>query len=174
MDRRTVQYYDDNAAAVYARHNAAKTGVSKYFNVAFPPGSEVLDIGAGSGRDMGILMREPHDVYGVEPSESLRQLAVSNAPELAGRFYSGSLPGLSAILDRQFDGILCSAVFMHIPEEEHFDAACEIRNLLKPHGRLLLSVPRSRPDLDEESRTSLAGSLHRQFRNHSNRYSNVL
>ena len=152
MDRRTVQYYDDNAEAVYARHNAAKTGVSKYFNVAFPPGSEVLDIGAGSGRDMGILMREPHDVYGVEPSESLRQLAVSNAPELAGRFYSGSLPGLSAILDRQFDGILCSAVFMHIPEEEHFDAACEIRNLLKPHGRLLLSVPRSRPDLDAESR----------------------
>ena len=25
MDRRTVQYYDDNAEAVYARHNAAKT-----------------------------------------------------------------------------------------------------------------------------------------------------
>src|SRR5206468_5177568 len=120
------------------------------------------------------LMREPHDVYGVEPSESLRQLAVSNAPELAGRFYSGSLPGLSAILDRQFDGILCSAVFMHIPEEEHFDAACEIRNLLKPHGRLLLSVPRSRPDLDAESRTSLAGSLHRRFRNRSNCSSNVL
>jgi SAM-dependent methyltransferase len=151
MDGRTVQYYIENAEAVYARHRAAKAGVAKYFKLAFPPRSEIFDIGAGSGQDMGILINEDYDAYGVEPSEPLRQLVLSNAPQLAGRIYAGCLPGLS-LLDRKFDGILCSAVFMHIPKEEHFDAACEIRDHLKPNGRFLLSVPRSRPDLDVEDR----------------------
>lgn len=53
----------------------------------------------------------------------------------------GGLPHLDEIPERSFDGILCSAVLMHIPEERLFDSAFEIRRILKPGGRLLVSLP---------------------------------
>jgi SAM-dependent methyltransferase len=127
--------------------------------VAFAAGSVVLDIGAGSGRDMDILIREECEAYGAEPSARLREVTEARLPHLAGRIYAGSLPGLSRMIDRKFDGILCSGVFMHIPEEEHFDAAFDIRNPLKSNGRLLLSVTGDRQGLDD-SRRDEYGRLH--------------
>jgi hypothetical protein len=47
---------------------------------------------------------------------------------------------------------LCAAVFHHIPREQQFDAAGDIRCLLKPNGRLLISVPRDRPGIDASGR----------------------
>ena len=152
MDPRTAQYYDENAEAVFARHQSVPSPVARYLKLAFPPGAEVLDIGAGSGRDVQTLIREQYAAYGVEPCEPLRRIAIEHDPLLEGRLTGGSLPGLSSQIDRKFDGIICSAVFMHIPAEQHFDAAFDIRNLLRSHGRLILSVPRTRPEVDAQGR----------------------
>jgi len=152
MDQRTVQYYDDNAEHYFELYQRSESGVAKYFRLAFPPGSEVLDIGAGSGRDMGLLVREGCEPYGTEPSARLRDLAAAHLPDLAGRIYGGALPRLSQQIDRKFDGILCAAVLQHVPEEQLFDAAFDIRNLLKPGGRLLISFPKDRPGLDASGR----------------------
>ncbi len=159
MDSRTVQYYDDNAETLFARYQAAGIGIARYFKLAFLPGSAVLDIGAGAGRDMDILIREDYEAYGAEPSPRMREVTQARLPHLAGRIYSGSLPGLSRQIETKFDGILCSGVFMHIPEEEQFDATFDIRNLLRPNGRLLLSVTGDREGLDA-SRRDAQGRLH--------------
>lgn len=151
MDPRTIQYYDEHAEEVFALYEGAESGPARYFRLAFPPGAEILDIGAGSGRDLGILIRENYDAYGAEPSPRLWALAM-RIPERAGRIYDGALPGLSRQIGRKFDGVLCAAVFQHIPREQQFDAAFDIRNLLKPSGRLLLSVPKERPGIDASSR----------------------
>jgi hypothetical protein len=82
----------------------------------------------------------------------LRDLATANLPRLAGRIYAGGLPGLAAQINHKFDGILCAAVFQHIPQEQQFDAAFDIRNLLKPNGRFLLSFPKDRPGIDASGR----------------------
>ena len=42
---------------------------------------------------------------------------------------------------------------MHITDDKIFDAVFTIKNNLKVNGRLLLSVPVERPDLDDESRS---------------------
>ena len=152
MDSRTIRFYDENAESVFARYESVRSPVEKHFRLAFAPGTEILDIGAGSGRDLRELIREGYSAGGVEPSEPLRRRAIQRDPSLDTLLIDGSLPGLSARLNRKFDGILCSAVFMHIPEDQHFDAALDIRNLLKPRGRLLLSIPRTRTDVGEDRR----------------------
>ena len=151
MDSRTIQYYDDHADELFALYTESESGPAKYFKVAFPPGSEILDIGAGSGRDLGILIHEQYEAYGAEPSPRLRSLALQ-VQGLEGRIYEGALPDLSGRIGRKFDGILCSAVFQHIPREQQFDAAFDIRNLLKSNGRLLLSFPKDRPGIDASGR----------------------
>ena len=141
MDARTLRYYDQNAEEVCRRYEQAGSGIARYFATAFPRDSRILDIGVGSGRDLNTLVEESYQAYGVEPSPGLRAEARRLHPHLAERIFAGGLPDLPDDLGEQYDGILCSAVFMHIPVEAHFDAAFALRRLLHPHGRLLLSVP---------------------------------
>ena len=41
---------------------------------------------------------------------------------------------------------------MHLPEQQLFDAAYNIRPVLKQHGRLLLSIPLVRTDVNQAGR----------------------
>jgi SAM-dependent methyltransferase len=152
MDTKTIQYYDENAELHFQMYQDAPSGPAKYFEIAFAPGCEVLDIGTGSGRDMALLMSSGYKPFGVEPSGRFRALAEARFPRLAGRIWAGALPGLSAQFNRKFDGILCAAVFQHIPEEQQLEAAVDMRNLLNPGGRLLLSFPKDRPGIDASGR----------------------
>jgi len=43
-------------------------------------------------------------------------------------------------------------VLMHVPDAELFDAVFALRKLLKPFGRLLISLPLARDDLLEGDR----------------------
>jgi SAM-dependent methyltransferase len=151
VDPKTIQYYDDHSNELFAVYSCTDSGPAKYFKVAFPPGSEILDIGTGSGRDLCTLIHEKYEAYGAEPSPRLRGLALQ-IPALEDRIWEGALPELAAQIGRKFDGILCSAVFQHIAREKQFDAAFDIRNLLKPNGRLLLSIPKDRPGIDASDR----------------------
>jgi SAM-dependent methyltransferase len=152
MDSRTLEYYGVNAAEVFDKYDKAQRGISRYFQVSFPVGTRILDIGAGSGRDMRQLLEEGYDVYGVEPCDELRNITIAKYPELSQRLSSGYLPDIEMPSIDKFDGILCSAVLMHIPSERLFDAAFSIRRLLKNGGRLLISMPYSRDDIDNTNR----------------------
>lgn len=146
MDASTARFYEDNAQDIASRYESVGSPVAKYFPLAFLPGARVLDIGAGSGRDLAHLIKSGYDAYGVEPTDGLRAAAEAAHPELAGRLASSALPELGMPFDGKFDGVLCSAVLMHVPDHQLFDAALAIRALLNPHGRLLLSLPLSRGD----------------------------
>ncbi len=155
MDAQTLSYYDTFASEIAERYDRVKGGgVDAFFPLAFSPGMRVLDVGAGSGRDVRILLNMGVDAYGVEPSGRLRAATLQQHPELVGRLEHGELPKLEEPFGGQFDGILCSAVLMHLPREEMFDAAVALRNVLKDDGRLLVSIPADRPDIDEHYRDS--------------------
>lgn len=147
MDEQTMNYYQDNASEIFEIYEQAKTGIAQFFATAFPHGAKVIDLGAGSGRDMQILLDMGYDVSGVEPSDALRKLAIEKHQALVGRLEKGQLPKLPEKYNNSFDGVLCSAVLMHIPKEYFFDTALAIKRILKQNGRLLVSIPSSGQDL---------------------------
>lgn len=155
-DLPTATYYNDYAAELFERYESIDSRIADYFAVSFPTGSSIMDVGAGSGRDLNALLSMGYDAYGIEPSESLRNLAIAKTPELEHRLFAGALPGIQHAV--AYDGVLCSAVFMHIPQTDQVEALISLRNLLKPGGRLLMSIPSSRPDIGDDQR-DLEGRL---------------
>ncbi|RYF17875.1 MAG: methyltransferase domain-containing protein [Comamonadaceae bacterium] len=154
MDPKTLAYYETFGEQLALRYETVPSPVSQFFRVAFPEGVRILDVGAGSGRDLAALSAAGYDAFGVEPSSTFREAAFATHPELAGRIVDGSLPHIGTPHGGNFEGILCSAVLMHLGEADLFDAAFALRGLLKKGGRLLLSLPRNRTDILADGRDS--------------------
>ncbi len=152
MDEQTRLYYATHAPEVADYYDRWPSALSAHLRLAFAPGARVLDIGAGSGRNLAALCALGYDVYGVEPSPEMREQALQRHPSLRDRLLPGQLPKLGEPFGGSFDGVLCSAVLMHLPPEHLPAAARAIRKVLVDDGALLLSVPHTRPGLDAEHR----------------------
>jgi SAM-dependent methyltransferase len=138
---------DDRTRAFYAHYandlagEAARSAMSRHFEAAFAPGTRILDVGCGSGRDLAALHAMGFDAWAVEPSAAMRAVAASRHPALAGRVVDAALPRLGEPFGGAFDGVVCSAVLMHLRADELAAALRALRAVLAPRGRLLLSVP---------------------------------
>ncbi|MBU8912555.1 MAG: class I SAM-dependent methyltransferase [Spirochaetales bacterium] len=162
MDDRTHRFYDTHSAEVAARYESAGGGLSELFSVLFRAGQSVLDIGAGSGRDMDRLQALGVDAWGLEPSDELRTEAIRYHPELKDRLIAGALPSDPGALEgRTFDGVILSAVIMHIPDADLLDFAVAVRALLKRHGRLVVSTSTERDDVNQTTSRDAGGRLYR-------------
>ena len=158
MDQATFRAYAAHAGEIARRHakgRKVQAGISQYFTRAFDPGDRILDIGAGAGADLALLVSEGYQAYGMEPVAEMRAEAVRAHPELSGRLVEGSLPddlpdlaGLGGL----FDGAICAAMLQHLPRATLFDAVFSLRRLLRPGGRVLASIPTHRTDIDEKGR----------------------
>jgi hypothetical protein len=102
----------------------------------------VLDIGAGSGRDAAWFAARGWDVIAAEPAASMRAQASLTHPSPAIRWIDDSLPALSAIhrLGLAFDLVWLSGVWMHIPPADRPRAMRKLATLLKPGGRLVVTL----------------------------------
>lgn len=152
MDERTGSYYTRFAGEIAQRYDAIESPIANLLRRVFVERGRVLDVGAGSGRDTALLLKLGYDAYGVEPCEALRQAAEARHPNLTNRLGDNALPQLGQPFGGKFDGVVCSAVLMHLPKAEILDAAISLRNVLTENGKLLLSVPRARPVLDSQHR----------------------
>jgi SAM-dependent methyltransferase len=97
------------------------------------PGDRVLDLGCGAGRFLATLP----DAVGVEIAQQAVDRAKANVPEADIRLLEpdGSLP----LGHGEIDLVWCSEVLEHIPDVAH--ALLEVRRVLKPQGRVLITVP---------------------------------
>ncbi|QBF81992.1 class I SAM-dependent methyltransferase [Shewanella maritima] len=124
----------------------------------------VLDVGAGSGRDIGYLaaqakihLSESHSsqyFVAVEPAAELRRLGQANTQELSVNWLDDAMPKLTAIkaLDKQFDLILLSAVWMHFEPQHRAEAMASLTSLLKPQGLLVMSLRHGQTEQELRSR----------------------
>jgi len=56
MDELTLRYYSEEAKNISDKYNNVSSGLQKYFSTVFVEGMKILDIGCGSGRDMGLML----------------------------------------------------------------------------------------------------------------------
>lgn len=154
MDAATLNYYSSNPVKVAERYEATESALAKYFATAFKKFGRILDIGCGSGRDLSELSRQGFDVYGLDGTLELVELTQEIHPELKGRVIHELLPKFKPPYGGNFDGVLCSAVLMHLEQIQLHPAAASIRSCLRKGGRLLVSVPSKRLDLSGSNRDS--------------------
>jgi SAM-dependent methyltransferase len=101
------------------------------------PGERVLDLGCGAGRFVAALRDAGADPVGVELAEAALARARRNVPGADLRLVApgGSLP----LGHGEVDFVWCSEVLEHVPDTIAF--LTEVRRVLRPRGRLLLTVP---------------------------------
>lgn len=84
------------------------------------------------------------------------------APLAAGYEDLGVEPGAGMLCGGDVDGILRSAALMQLPDATLFKAAIVLRALVKPHGRLAVSLPSARIDASLNE-SACSGGLLRQY-----------
>ena len=106
------------------------------------PGQRILDLGCGRGFYLKMLRHLGFTaIYGIDRELELlprarRRLRPGPAP--VGAASAGALP----FPDSRFDAVILSEVLEHLGDEAA--ALAEIRRVLKPGGRLLITVPHAR------------------------------
>ncbi|MDP5133950.1 MAG: methyltransferase domain-containing protein [Paraglaciecola sp.] len=140
---KNVDIYHLGAALFAAQYDALHfEQVHASWQQYWPKEHMVLDIGAGSGRDALWCAKQGCQVVAVEPAGDLRKLGQLKTAGFAVQWLDDSLPELKACyqLNLQFNTILLSAVWMHIPPHERERAFRKITNLLAPGGRVILTL----------------------------------
>lgn len=153
MDGRTIEHYDRSAVIHSKSYEAIDSPLAGQFRRFFRAEEEVLDIGCANGRDLAVLRSMGVESFGLEPSAGLRRRAVALHPELKSCIFPGSVPGDTGSLGaRTFDGIVLSAVIMHIPDSELTALAMDIRRLIRDKGRVIISHSPVRGDVAGDGR----------------------
>jgi ubiquinone/menaquinone biosynthesis C-methylase UbiE len=100
-------------------------------------GDRALDLGSGAGDFTAALARAGADAVGVDVAEAALERARSRHPGVAFRLvpFDGPLP----FEDASFELVWASEVIEHVADTARW--LSEVRRVLVPRGRLLLTTP---------------------------------
>jgi ubiquinone/menaquinone biosynthesis C-methylase UbiE len=134
--------YDDRQFAVYARGRAMSPAMRDRWMTEFarhaPPQRPlaVLDLGCGIGRLTPALAGAfGGPVYGVEPSDRMRQIAIESAAHPAVRYLAGRAERIPLPAD-SCDVVLMCLIIHHL--DDVAAGVAEISRVLRPGGRVLI------------------------------------
>jgi SAM-dependent methyltransferase len=109
-------------------------GVNNAAHRNIKPGTEVLDIGSGTGESLLEIKKYGAHAYGVEPDPNAQKIAkVLNLKVCKGFISDNPFP------TSKFDFVTASQVFEHEPDPENF--LISARRKMKENGKIILSFP---------------------------------
>jgi len=134
----TIRYYDHHAQRLHSHWLKEKSPSDLLpFLEALKPNSRVLDLGCGTGMDLGWLQKAGHRGMGIEGSGPLAEIARTMNP--GTEILHQNLMFLS-LKEAEFDGIWANQVFQHFPSEGVQRVIATGFRGLKPGGVLGLGV----------------------------------
>lgn len=104
--------------------------------------ADILDIGAGTGRDAAALAARGHRVVAAEPLDEFRLAAQRLHAGAAIEWIADGLPHLERLSDRAdaFDIVMLTAVWMHLEPADRERAMPHLARLLRPGGVAIFSL----------------------------------
>jgi SAM-dependent methyltransferase len=128
--------------------------------------SQIIDIGAGTGRDAAAFAERGHSVTAIEPTAELRAEGERLHARWPITWIDDSLPDLDRVHERgeRYDVVMLTAVWMHLDAAQRERAMVRVAPLARPRGLMALSlrhgpVPTGRRMFDVSARETceLAG-----------------
>lgn len=150
-EKTALAYYEKHADAVAENYDelSFEEVHSSLFEILSGADSlEILDVGAGSGRDACWMGEQGHKVIAAEPSRAM--LAIGRSKNCVDtEWVQTGLPYLG-LIDKQvkFDLIHVSAVWMHVHPSERRLAIGEMKGHLKEDGAIYISLRLGSPEAD--------------------------
>ncbi len=144
---RNIQFYHLHAKDLDAQYQQltfeqVHESWRAYWPIGHDQNCNVLDVGAGSGKDAKWFAEQGCTVYAVEPADAFRAIGEARTEILPVTWLSDTLPELKVVtqLSVRFDCILLSAIWMHIAPSDRPRAFRKLANLLAPNGRLVITL----------------------------------
>lgn len=132
----TLQFYENNTQDFISRTlEADMSETQKRFLSYVKPGSRILDLGCGVGRDSKAFQDHGYYVEAVDGSPALCAFASQLLGKPVRRLLFENLDYEDA-----FDAVWASASLLHVPSSSIADVLKKIRGSLKAHGIFYLSV----------------------------------
>lgn len=119
------------------RFEDAHAGV---FDLVPPAPLDVLDIGAGTGRDAAWFAARGDHVTAVEPTREMREGGMKLHADVPINWIDDCLPDLVAVRGKIFDIVWMSAVWMHFLAAERAAMMQVVSRLVRPNGALMISL----------------------------------
>ncbi|QPH56010.1 class I SAM-dependent methyltransferase [Pontivivens ytuae] len=142
----SISYYDAHATALADGYESvsfesAYPYLADKIRAAAQP-LDVLDIGAGTGRDASWIANRGHNMVAVEPSTSMLTVAQNLHSESDVTWIEDRLPQLASqeFADATFDMILLNAVWMHVEPADRAASLARIKALLRPDGSAFVTL----------------------------------
>ncbi len=102
-------------------------------------GKKILDVGVGTGLLTYELYKKGGQIYGIDFSEKMLELAKQKMPK--GKFYCYDFKyGLPKDLDGvKFDYIVSSYAMHHLDNEEKVNFISKLKGILKENGKIIIA-----------------------------------
>ena len=135
MDRRTIQYYEDNAETfISGTVNADMCEARRHFLKLLPSEALILDLGCGSGRDTKAFLESGYKVEAVDGSSELCRRASEFTGISVRQMFFQELD-----ISNRYDGVWACASIIHLPKDDLFEVLKRIVVALHTGGILYTS-----------------------------------
>jgi SAM-dependent methyltransferase len=116
-------------------------GQFEHFLSMLPAGGRVLDVGCGTGKDVGKLLNLGFDAEGIDISPAMIEIACA---EIHSRFQCLDARDIGTLPASSYDGVCCVAVLQHITPPDLHRVFGGINSILRRPGHLFIFTKRGR------------------------------